>query len=221
MPALKDGLNGRLAGHAPPAPFQSTLNELDGYASGVPAIGSVPESPPNPGVLHGVRSALVVAAPHVCGLASGARGPPFNLSFSSSNGSCGFSLNVAVSCPVCVLAATLPGILMITPSVGSLASRNSLNSLPLLASAASHGGWPSPPQSGSPRSSLPWIGVPSSGGSTEGEGATMTAALSSTATPPPVVAIPSHWTVLLVSSPPSVYWLPFAPAIGWPPRNHW
>src|SRR5580700_2906809 len=44
------------------------------------------------GVLHGVRSAEVVAVPHTRGFASVARAPPPSVSLSSLNGSCGLSL---------------------------------------------------------------------------------------------------------------------------------
>ena len=69
----------------PPLPSQSTINEETGVASGVN------------GLLHGKKSAVVVARPHFCGFARAASGPPLKCNFKLLNGSCGFSLNAAVN----------------------------------------------------------------------------------------------------------------------------
>ena len=97
VPAVKAGTNA--IGLVQPV----TEKEEDGVASEVV------------GALHGTRSDVVVAVPHVCGLASGARGPPSRRTLSSLKGSCGLSRNVAVSCPVAGLAATAPSSFRTTP----------------------------------------------------------------------------------------------------------
>ena len=102
VPAWNTGPNG-IPGHAPPLPSQSTANDDDTLALEVA------------GALHGSSIDCVVAVAQVCGLASGARGPPCRCSRSSLNGSCGFSLKVAVSRPVAGSAATVPASLRITP----------------------------------------------------------------------------------------------------------
>ena len=96
--ARKPGTNG--IGLAQPL----TVYDENGVAGG-----------PDSGALHGVRALVVVASPQVCAFASGASGPPVSLSFSSLNGSCGFSWNVVVSCPVLGFASTFPWSLTITP----------------------------------------------------------------------------------------------------------
>src|ERR1700689_826000 len=100
---MKEGLNAIVAAHPPIA------NELDGVASGVPGVPLASLCD------HGSRTEVVVNVPHVCGFATGARGPPLKWIFSSPNASCGASLNVPVSCPVTEFAATVPGIFAITP----------------------------------------------------------------------------------------------------------
>src|ERR1019366_2383020 len=158
LPAVKDGLNGRLPGHAPPAPFQSTLNDDDGVASGVPAIASVPERPPRPGVLHGVRSVVVVNVPQLCGFANGALAPPLNVSSSSLKGSWGCCVNVACKRPVTGFADTWPASLTITPRSAERTCRNSLMMCPSSASVALHG-----EHSGSPMNTWPSSGFSSKG----------------------------------------------------------
>ena len=67
VPALNDGVNGGLDGHAPPWPSQLTSNDEDGVASGVY------------GVLHGVRSDVPVNVPQVCGVAKPGAQPALEL----------------------------------------------------------------------------------------------------------------------------------------------
>jgi hypothetical protein len=64
----------------------------------VPARGHISAS--GRGVTRRTRSLVVVNAPQLAGVVSGARGPPLNASLSSSNGCCGLSENVVVSRPV-------------------------------------------------------------------------------------------------------------------------
>src|ERR1035441_10616726 len=113
----------------------------DGVASGVT------------GALQGVRSAVVVKGPQVCGFARGARSPPFKRTFRSLKGNCGFSLNVVVSWPVLGFTDTLPLSLITTPASSTSpssapASRYTPNNSPFVALASVHGGWPSPPHLG-------------------------------------------------------------------------
>src|SRR5579875_1117644 len=65
---------------------------------------------------HELSAVVVVYVPHALGIDSGAFGPPKKSTFSCENGSCGLSLNVAVSCPVVGSAVTLPASLSCTPS---------------------------------------------------------------------------------------------------------
>ena len=102
-PATSAGAKGSEVGQAPPAPSQLTGNRPCAMTSGVM------------GELHGVRSASAVAAPHCRGLASGARSPPFRRTTTSLTGSCGFSVNRAVSLPVAGFAETLPASFTTTP----------------------------------------------------------------------------------------------------------
>ena len=87
MPALKAGAFGACASleaQAPPPGASATVNgSIDGVAAEFP--------------LHGVRLVLAEYDPHVNGVVNAARDPSKNSSFISSNGSCGFSSNVAVN----------------------------------------------------------------------------------------------------------------------------
>src|SRR5262249_30986911 len=104
--AKKPGEKGSVVGQGPPAPSQSTAKDEDGVASGV-----------SPGPAdHGVKSLLVVAGPHVRGLASGALGPFWTVSFRSLNGSCGLSRKLVVSWPVLGSTDTVPASLTVTPA---------------------------------------------------------------------------------------------------------
>ena len=69
VPARKPGLNALL--------HPETWLAEKGVASGVS------------GALHGVRSEVAVSVPQVCGVARGARPPPWSFSSVSLNGSCG------------------------------------------------------------------------------------------------------------------------------------
>ena len=106
VPALITGLKGRAAGVGaqalPPGPALIAKLE-EGFASGVP------------GELQGTRSVVVVKVPQVVGVASGARGPDLKLTSSRLEGSCGFSVKVAVSWPVLLFAVMMPGSLKLTP----------------------------------------------------------------------------------------------------------
>ena len=68
-----------------------------------------------PGELQGTRSLVVVKVPQVVGVASGARGPCLKSTSSRLEGSCGFSVKVAVSWPVVLFAVMIPGSLKLTP----------------------------------------------------------------------------------------------------------
>src|SRR4051794_9328571 len=83
VPAWKSGVNGGVAGQAPPLPSASTGNVLVGLFAAVPE--------------YGVSALVVVAAPQASGLASAACGPPLNFSVKSLNGTCGVSAKVVVS----------------------------------------------------------------------------------------------------------------------------
>lgn len=78
-PATKDG--------AKPPEHPATLNVLE-----APAGASAP--------FHEVSDAFVTLGPQLAGVASGARGPPLNLSTNRLNGSMGVLSNVAVRRPV-------------------------------------------------------------------------------------------------------------------------
>jgi hypothetical protein len=67
------------------------------------------------GALHGSSSLTVVNVPHVCGLASGARGPPLKLNRRSLKGSWGFWANSLVRRPLCGSTLTTPGSLIVMP----------------------------------------------------------------------------------------------------------
>src|ERR1039458_5291869 len=96
--AANDGLN------CGPKQFSSTSNVLVGVTSGVN------------GELHGVRSTVVVAGPHVREVESVARSAPWRVSWNSENGSCGVFSNVVVIWPVCWLICPVPSSLTMTPS---------------------------------------------------------------------------------------------------------
>ncbi len=81
---------------------------LDGVASG-------PES----GADHGERSPATVNVPQPWGVASSPLEPPKKCRCRSLNGSCGLSSKTPVICPVLGFGVRSPGILMITPVVGS------------------------------------------------------------------------------------------------------
>ena len=74
VPAVNPGSSGGTAEQP------STVKYMEDVASGVPATAR--PSGVVPGALHGVKSAVVVAAPHAAGVSSGARGPPFEWIFS-------------------------------------------------------------------------------------------------------------------------------------------
>ena len=87
--------NGSGEAQAPPLPLLSTVN---GPTSG--DCGAVP--------LNGVRVVVVVAVPHVSGLASGASAPVLKCRIASLKGCSGFSEKVVVSWPVVSLGTTEP-----------------------------------------------------------------------------------------------------------------
>src|SRR5580692_4984756 len=67
------------------------------------------------GVLHGVKSELLVNNPHVGGVTSAACDPPLKESLKFVNGTSGVSLNTVVNCPVLVFRCTSPSSLSSTP----------------------------------------------------------------------------------------------------------
>ncbi len=101
VPAANDGAK-------PSAQFEPIAKLEEGVASG-----------PDSGADQGIKSDVVVNVPHACGVASSPRSPPKNLSFSSLNGSCGFSLNTPVICPVSGFVLSSPGIFTSVPVFGS------------------------------------------------------------------------------------------------------
>ena len=103
LPALKAGLN--------PPEHPLTSNVADGEAEGVG------------GQLHGVIRPVVVAVPHGCGSANGARGPPFISITRSLTGNCGVPSKTDVMRPVEGLTIALPASLTTTPSFGVCSSR--------------------------------------------------------------------------------------------------
>src|SRR5262249_44383791 len=102
--------NGAAAGHAPPAPSASTVNEDDGFATRS-GFAEVP---------YAVIADVVVAVPHVAGFASGASAPPKKCRCRLLNGCCGLSAKGAVICPVPASGCTLPVSLMVTPSADAI-----------------------------------------------------------------------------------------------------
>ena len=165
---------------------RSTFKAADGKATGVPAISSEPESPPRPGALHGVRSAEVVAGPQLCGLASGARGPPLSFNCSSSNGCWGCvgerRLQLArdrIQGRRAVQLDDQPRTRVPRPAgtVGPACR------LCRIIRSYVHG-----EHSGSPTNSSPCSGAPGSGGGVDGSGETTSAALSAITAPPAFVA---------------------------------
>src|SRR5580704_17457034 len=97
------------------------------------------ESPVN-GVLHGVKSTLVVAVPHVRGLASVARDPPPKLNLKSLNGSCGLFSKLAVIWPVCWSIDAVPSSFTTIPDSPSPTTwTNSRTIRPSCASRGVHG----------------------------------------------------------------------------------
>src|SRR5207253_6459451 len=140
MPALNAGAN---CGAAQPV----TSKLLDGTVSnGSSAV-----------LLHGISFEVVVAGPHVVGLASDAPAPPSVWMVSFSNGCWGLFSKTVVSCPVFWFTSVLPTSLTRTldscgsvPGSRSSACRNSRSILPSAASLGPHGEhW------GSPRNSWP------------------------------------------------------------------
>src|SRR5262245_54019829 len=79
-------------------------------------------------LLYGFSAAVVVAGPHVVGVASGARAPPLNWSVNRVNGSSGLSVNEVTSFPVCGSGLTEPRIFSV--KFGPCPTRNSRYVLP-------------------------------------------------------------------------------------------
>ncbi len=67
------------------------------------------------GELHGVRLLSALYSPHVLGFATVERDPPLSCTFSSLNGSSGFSSKTVVSWPVAGSGVTVPLTLTSTP----------------------------------------------------------------------------------------------------------
>src|ERR1700723_3064878 len=84
VPAVIDGANGATAGQLLPGPSQSTVKKSDGSATAVK------------GSAHELTCPSLVAGPHACGLAKGARAPLVIATVKLLSGNCGFSLKTAV-----------------------------------------------------------------------------------------------------------------------------
>src|SRR6185436_6757593 len=83
------GLNA--AAHAAPLPSNEVVKDALGVAFG--GVASVSRA-------YGVRSAVVVCTPQLCGVTRTERSPPWNVRLKSVNGSCGRSRKVVVTCPL-------------------------------------------------------------------------------------------------------------------------
>src|SRR5215213_506321 len=110
------------AAHGAPAPLNEVVKDALGVAFG--GVGSVSRA-------YGVRPAVAVCVPQLCGVTSTERSPPWNVSWNELNGSWGRFWKVVVTWPLLPFRVTCPTSFRRAPGSGTSTKRR-LNAVDVL-----------------------------------------------------------------------------------------